>query len=44
MTNQKEAVAALIERLGYVFYNKQLLDQALTHASGARTGRRAAFI
>ncbi len=37
MTSQKEAVAALIERLGYVFNNKQLLDQALTHASGAKS-------
>ena len=37
MTSQKEAVAILVERLGYVFKNKQLLDQALTHASGAKS-------
>lgn len=37
MTNQREAVAVLVERLGYVFKNEQLLDQALTHASGAKS-------
>lgn len=37
MTTRHEAVAALIERLGYVFRNEQLFDQALTHASGAKS-------
>jgi len=32
-----EAVAALTERLGHVFQNEQLFEQALTHASGAKS-------
>lgn len=37
MTKRDEAVAALTRRLGYVFRNQQLLEQALTHASGAQS-------
>lgn len=37
MTRRDEAVAALTARLGYVFTNEQLFDQALTHASGAKS-------
>ena len=37
MTSRDEAVAVLIKRLGYVFNNEQLLEQALTHSSGAKS-------
>jgi len=37
MIRQDEAVAALTRRLGHVFRNEQLFEQALTHASGAKS-------
>ena len=37
MTARREAVAALTERLGYAFQDEQLFEQALTHASGAKS-------
>lgn len=37
MTRRDEAVAALTRRLEYVFKNEQLLEHALTHASGAKS-------
>lgn len=36
-TTRTEAVAVLVARLGYAFKNVQLLEQALTHASGAKS-------
>lgn len=36
-STRTEAVAVLVERLGYAFKDEQLLEQALTHASGAKS-------
>ncbi len=37
MTRRDDAVDALTGRLGYVFQNEQFFEQALTHASGAKS-------
>ena len=37
MTARQEAIATLVERVGYNFRDEQLFNQALTHASGAKS-------